>query len=104
MYRHGDVGITRIEQLPKGARQIMSAKSYVVAEGEVTGHCHLVETPGKTGVTVWEFGGERFMVIEGDATITHEEHGLKPVTPGIYRIKIQKEYDPFSARIREVKD
>lgn len=101
MYRHGDVALTSVTEVPKGAKKVFSGDTYVVAEGEVTGHAHRVAAPT---VTVWEFGGERFLAIEGEATITHEEHGLKPLAPGIYKIGIQKEYDPFAERIREVAD
>ena len=101
MYRHGDVALTRVDAVPSGAVQVFAGKNYTVAEGEVTGHTHRVLAPA---VVVWEFGGERFMVIDDESTITHEEHGTKTITPGIYKIEIQKEYDPFTQHIREVAD
>ena len=101
MYRHGDVALTHVDVVPNGAVQVFVGKNYTVAEGEVTGHAHRVFAPA---VVVWEFGGERFMVVDGESTITHEEHGTKTITPGIYKIGIQKEYDPFAQRIREVVD
>lgn len=101
MYRHGDVALTRINKVPKGAKQIHSGDKYVVAEGEVTGHAHRVAAPS---ITVWEFGGERFMVVGDNAEITHEEHGRQTIAPGTYKIGIQREFDPFSDRIREVAD
>lgn len=101
MYRHGDVALTRIDGLPNGATHIFSGNEYVVAEGEVTGHCHKVVSK----LNVWEFGGDRFLVIEeNNANITHEEHGKHPIEPGTYKIGIQMEYDPFSEQINKVVD
>lgn len=102
MYRHGDVALTKVDAVPDGAKEIFSGDQYVVAEGEVTGHAHRVQS---SGLVVWEYGGERFLVVnDPGSTITHEEHGKQIVSPGVYRIGIQKEYDPFADRIREVAD
>lgn len=100
MYRHGDVSLTKTN-LPKGAKKVYSGNEYVAAEGEVTGHAHRIQAPA---LTVWEFGGEQFVVVQDDAQITHEEHGTKPLAPGTYKIGIQEEYDPFDGRLRQVSD
>jgi hypothetical protein len=43
-YRQGDVLITRVDKIPKGATEIASNKErgVVLAEGEVTGHAHRI--------------------------------------------------------------
>lgn len=46
MYRQGDVGIVRIDQLPASAIDVTPEDRIVLAYGEVTGHAHAI-APGE---------------------------------------------------------
>lgn len=87
LWRHGDVVLTAVESRPTEAKEI---KELVLAYGEVTGHAHRV----KGNASLWEFGGERFLVVEDEATLTHEEHKSIELDRGVYRVTIQREYEP----------
>jgi hypothetical protein len=99
-YRQGDVLIFEVDNLPPVIEHEMKAKQEVVlAEGEVTGHRHLLVADPETKVEIAHDGvGFYLKVSGGKATIRHEEH--KPITlaPGNWRIKIQQEYDPLRYR------
>ena len=98
MWRHGDVLIAQIHDVPAGAKP---RSDCILARGEQTGHMHRIETPGTA--VLWELDGRLFLrVIAETATVIHEEH--KPITipQGTYRVWQQREYTP--ERIRPVFD
>lgn len=107
MYRQGDVFIRRVEELPADAQEV---EGLVLARGEVTGHAHRLK-PQK-GLTRYE----RDEILDGvstriqylvnatkkGVTLLHEEHGPVVIPPGIFRVRIQREYIP--AGYRQVAD
>lgn len=85
MYRHGDVTLIVVRDLPKSA---VHCKSSVLAEGEVTGHAHTV-----VNGEVFELAGLKYLQANKGCTISHEEHGTKQVEPGVYIVPIKRQYD-----------
>lgn len=78
--------------------------SPVLAEGEVTGHTHALQT--MEGVERWEMDGRKYLVVtaEGGISISHEEHGVGVIAPGLYEERIDREYDYFADLARNVAD
>lgn len=104
---HGDVFFVN-EKLPADFHTMTKLECGTVALGEATGHSHtffgekgsfdLRECP-KTKVKYLQvFAGFEM------PTIKHQEHRPTMFPPGTYRIGIQREYDPFSKKIRAVVD
>jgi hypothetical protein len=94
MWRHGDVLIAAVEELPRKARR---RHSTVLVHGELTGHSHRLEEP-QTG-ELWESGGELFLRVTADeARVIHQEHAPITLPRGTYRIWKQREYTPRSIR------
>jgi hypothetical protein len=90
IYRHGDVLIAPIESVPPSAKP---RAGLVLAQGEVTGHAHRVETNARA--ELYETGQELFLRILGSsARVVHEEHQPIELPPGNYRVWRQREYDP----------
>jgi hypothetical protein len=86
----GDVGMVVVKEFPKDA---VPTKNRVVADGEVTGHRHVVEGNVDMRETATDF---YFMALEEGAKVTHQEHGTTELWPGqVVRVgKIsQVEYD-----------
>lgn len=101
-YQQGDVVFKSVEKI-KGNPVKPDARGYVFAEGESTGHCHVVKDT--EAVKVYEENGVKYVrVITASATVEHQEHGPVALPKGTYRIGIVKEYDPFENDIRRVKD
>lgn len=103
--QQGDVCIERTE-IPAGVTpRKKHERGVVLAEGEVTGHAHVVEPEQGAEAELLELGQRLFLRIQGgNATVVHEEH--KPVTlgPGEYEIGIVKEYDYDREEAVDVRD
>ena len=90
IYRHGDVLIAPVEEVPAEARP---RDGLILAQGEVTGHAHRVETDARA--ELFEAGQQLFLRVLGSpAKVVHEEHQPIELPPGNYRVWRQREYDP----------
>ena len=102
MKQQGDVLFNRIDQLPDGIVPVSKkSRGYVLAEGESTGHAHVIE---EDTVEMYEKEGTIYLCVKDFSTVTHEEHLPVMLDPGIYEIGIVIEIDPFSEQIRKVVD
>lgn len=98
LYRHGDVLIRRISNLPAGAQPNSGA---TLARGEVTGHSHRIREAN--AVQLWNSGDTLFLEVKApSATLIHEEHKAIELPQGLYRVWKQREYTPDA--YREVED
>lgn len=94
LYRHGDVLISRIGSLPRGASPRAGA---ILARGELTGHSHRIEQPNS--VQLWNSGSDLFLEVKApSATLVHEEHKPMELPQGLYRVWKQREYTPDAYR------
>lgn len=101
-YRTGDISYHPAE-LPKGAEKIAS-KSFVIAEGETTGHLHEVKVKEGTVDILRDSQGKLFIVIYGKAILTHPEHKTIEVPSGTYKIVNEREYNWFEQAVQKVQD
>jgi len=103
--RQGDILLTLREPTEKVSFKGYKAKANgCVAEGEVTGHAHRLQTNSKH--TLFENENDVLdMIVEvkdAPAEITHEDHGTLNVPPGVWDVTHQVEYTP--ERMRRVVD
>jgi hypothetical protein len=99
--QQGDVLLRKLTKLPPGEAKTIHRKRCVLAEGEHTGHSHVVEDDEAELIKI----GERMLLkLTKAATVVHEEH--KPITlsPGIWEIGRVQEYDYYSRMARPVQD
>lgn len=106
--RHGDVVLKPIDRLPVG--KIVKHAELTLAYGEVTGHHHTLY-PERQGseqigacVETIEIGGKRFIKLDVDWLLRHQEHKEIKVPAGCYEIGMEREYDPFQKIMRKVVD
>jgi|ERR1035437_3109959 hypothetical protein len=90
-YRQGDVFLVKVNSAPKNAKQI-AINRLILAEGEVTGHMHMIEQEGAELVQVSP--EEVYVKIMETAELKHDEHDTIVVEPGWYRVIQQREYSP----------
>lgn len=102
-YRQGDILLVPVQKIPEGLREVPREKGRIVlAEGEETGHLHMIEAPEATFLAedLKSIEG-RFLVIEAEAitaeaavgvALTHPEHDTIIVEPGNYEVRRQREY------------
>lgn len=94
LYRHGDVLIAPINELPAGASP---RSGLVLAHGEHTGHTHRIQEFGAASMYV--YGKELYLLVSGPkATVVHEEHKPIELPVGVYRVWQQREYTPTAIR------
>jgi len=102
IYRHGDLSFHPIEKLPEGLKK---SKDNVLARGEHTGHKHIITAEvGNCDVYQNDKTGELVVVVDGKASLVHEEHKTLIFETGIYRMKQEREFDYFSGIILQVRD
>ena len=95
-YRHGDVMLELIDQLPAGSKRKLTHAT--LAFGEITGHSHAIRQ--KSDVTLYDYG--TFMCLDVHAktvSLVHEEHATIELPKGLYRVWRQREYSPEEIRI-----
>jgi hypothetical protein len=96
-YRQGDVLLVRTRRLPKEAQAVEPGpRGIVLAEGEATGHAHVL---APDHVREWSVAEQRYITVDRPAPLTHEEHGTVVVEPGTYEVIRQVEYEPEGNRV-----
>lgn len=94
MWRHGDVLIQSVKEIPNGAKSRAGA---VLMRGEATGHSHRIKEPG--ACELYEVQGTLYMkILTDNATLVHEEHHAITLQKGLYRVWQQREYSPQEIR------
>lgn len=114
--RQGDVlleklnGATTIGK--KEQLQLLIPNSKIVAEGELTGHNHSFAKDSQVllfkeeGTSTSSTSGPQVLVVKekAGATLSHQEHLPLIVPEGVYKIKGEVEYNPFTLQLNKVKD
>ena len=101
--RHGDIIFIQ-KEIDIAKLKKIGSKKFVVAEGESTGHHHVI-TATKGTVDVYEGqNGEFVIAVNGKAVLTHPEHKTLEFETGVYKVEREQEYDYFSLATRKVLD
>jgi hypothetical protein len=91
--RQGDVLIKSVEKIPEGLQSVpLDAGRVILAYGEVTGHAHTVVGDVEFLAADLEEMEQRFLRVEQEAEVVHEEHGTVTLPPGEYEVIRQREY------------
>lgn len=96
MFRQGDVLLVEVEKLPR--RKLRAQQRVRVAEGEATGHAHVLE-PTEGGQVLTDLDVEFVRIMGANGLLVHEEHTAIAVPPGDYRVTRQREYAPDETRL-----
>jgi len=103
--QQGDVPFYKLAKLPEGLKPVEpKERGYIMAEGEVTGHAHVLEN--KPGVEVLTNGTDVFVAVNDvrGAQVVHEEHGTVTLPKGVWQVGRIQEYDHLSEEARQVRD
>ncbi|MFD6532036.1 hypothetical protein [Streptomyces sp. NPDC060184] len=105
MYRQGDVLIMKVEESEVPAPfleapgELRDARGrLVLALGEVTGHAHAVQGPGRLIRESGTFGPMLLHLPDG-GRVVHEEHAPIALPRGWFRVVRQREYVPGAFRV-----
>lgn len=133
-YRQGDVslhplntGINTVSAIPDTAKKQKHKGQFVLAYGEHTGHKHVLTIEREKDMVVWEdIIGNIFIELKKIAVLSHglhhEEQGVMvapvgvpretgidrhdnfEINPGIYKVEIEKKYNPALKKLEKVID
>ena len=78
--RHGDVLLVPCDKIPESAKNL---HTLTLALGEVTGHHHTMKG-GKA--QVYEQSGTKYVDVQEDTELTHQEHKSVPIVAGTYKM------------------
>jgi hypothetical protein len=92
-YRQGDVLLEQIAALPVTACLEQEDGPCILAYGEASGHAHQVKTQGRMWVDQ-NLPDRRYLEVTAATQLEHEEHSAIPLEPAVYKIMLQREYDP----------
>src|SRR3990167_7546665 len=90
--RQGDVFLRKVEALPEDAQRVQIQEPAGLAYGEVTGHKHQVLDTTIERYQIHD--GRSYILLEQAGVLTHEEHGLATLEPGVYELIIERDFDP----------
>jgi hypothetical protein len=97
MLRQGDILLVPVEEIPEGLKDVpRESGRMVLAHGEATGHAHVLE--GEAKFLASDLEG-RFLLVEENAELVHDEHDTITVPPGGYEVRRQREYEPEESRL-----
>jgi hypothetical protein len=101
-YRQGDVLITKVDEIAESNTKVsvpFEDGRVILAHGEATGHAHVIETEGEVLFRARDLKEmtDRFLTIEKEALVVHDEHDTITLEPGDYKITRQREYAPKQA-------
>jgi len=100
--RHGDIPLYPINELPNGLKEMENKGSYILAEGETTGHKHVIVSEGLQ--VFYSADGRLYLKVKNQGNITHQEHKTLTVLPGIYEVGKEIEYNWFEKAVKKVVD
>ena len=102
LIQQGDVLLVKVDSIPLEAiEKVRSERGIVLAEGEVTGHAHVITDHD---VKMFVAGPMIFLSVTKPSKILHEEHKAIAVPEGIYEVRKVQEYDHFAEEARNVTD
>ena len=96
-YRHGDLLIKQVDEIPKYAQQL---STNIIAHGE-NGNTHKLHGSHQ----VYETPDKQILFSAGqDVSLKHQEHSTLKIKEGNYVIVQEREYVPFKDIEQEVID
>lgn len=103
--QQGDVLFQKVVKLPADALLVQDGGLIVLAQGEATGHHHAIQN-SKSKLYVQEREGVKniFLNVVWPETVTHQEHKVQVLEPGIWQIGQVREKDWVSQMERKVID
>ena len=98
MFRQGDVLLLQEATRPPRLVQRMAATAdLILAYGERTGHSHRVSAQDSTLCeSEGDESGQAWLEVLRETNLRHEEHSPIVLPVGVYRVILQRRYDPSS--------
>lgn len=112
-FAQGEIYARKVTEVPNDLSEFNEKNAFgawIISHSE-SGNHHLIDGENVTVMERTENVPEGVRILYAivkepsrlyqDATEAHEAHGLEP---GVYEMRIAREYDPFAAQVRRVAD
>lgn len=99
--QHGDCILSIVDSIPSSAEKIIVKPGFVVERGEGV-HTHTISNVENLEVFVDD--DTMYLNVLKDIEITHEEHGVQTIEPGLYVKSIERQFDYENEVERRVVD
>lgn len=77
----------------------------VLRTGEMTGHAHVIDNKnGQVLEYIEPITNKRFIQLESDQKLVHEEHKPQTLEKGIHMVEFERRYDYFLRQINVARD
>lgn len=103
-YVQGDLFLKEAEIPSEAEEKRMQKRGYVLAEGEATGHTHVIPRRFATVTKMYEHEGKVYLAVLKVVEIIHPEHKTLVLPIGNYEVGQVREYDAFEEETRLVRD
>lgn len=103
----GELTITRIKKMPKKTgERVAPVNGKVIVGHSETGHFHVIEAKGVEFTRVNEFLAYLKITVATELTHQrdHDTHAPIALQPGMYEVRVGREFDPFEEVIRASAD
>lgn len=94
--RQGDILFKQVSEPVEGK----NSKQLTIAEGEVTGHHHVLIAEANSSIT----GDRTKFTVTGKAKLVHPEHDTIEFPAGTYVVMNEREFDYINQEISRVQD
>ena len=99
----GDIYITKIKKLPKGAVEVPVFGNHIVVAHSETGHHHVIEADKATMYKLPDSITDCLLVINDETALQHlrdyDKHDPLILGKGVYHVRRQREYTPEGYRM-----
>ena len=103
LLQQGDLLLRKVEKMPSGKEIKPTERGLVLAEGEATGHAHVI-TEIQAATMIKTSDGKMYLKVVKTVPLKHDEHHIIIIEPGEYEVGKVLERDHLSRITREVID
>lgn len=101
---HGEATLKPVTALPEGAKQQKHTGDLIIAASETVGHHHRIYCT-EAEAQIYERAGVLYLKVDSPVGLTcRDKHDEVTLTPGVYEIGAQREWDYLTQLERRVAD
>lgn len=98
LFRHGDIPVYEVSEVT--GEKVKHEGSFILAEGETTGHNHVISVPSVDDMEIFSTPeGGYYMRLKTEASLVHPEHKELIIPAGTYYVGKEREVDHFAGSV-----
>ena len=102
LFQQGDLIIYKTDKIPEGAKEIKHNGRFTLLKGEGVNTHDLVDVKGDA--KIYEKDGVLYLNIKKSVEVSHQEHGVQEIEPGIGYRDVEQNFDYENMEARNTRD